>query len=123
MYFLCHGVLGFEGSILDCHRCDSKDTVHPECWPIKVPDGDPYFPKVNATTGLPFCLHFIRSLPGQLTLGMDDGTCSVAVISNFYDKNANTAFCVAFSFASVYTRSEKGKRQKSCFTSLQRNIL
>ncbi|ODN04056.1 Peroxidasin [Orchesella cincta] len=61
---------GFGGSILDCHSCDAKDSVHPECWPITVPDGDPYFPNYNKTTGLPFCLHFVRSLPGQLTLGV-----------------------------------------------------
>lgn len=77
-------IIGFGGSILDCHKCDSKDTVHPECWPITVPDGDPYFPKVNASTGLPFCLHFIRSLPGQLTLGNINRLFRVICLSLFF---------------------------------------
>jgi len=52
-----------------CKECDSKQTVHPECLPIPVPNGDPFFPSINATTGKPFCLAFTRSMPGQLTLG------------------------------------------------------
>lgn len=62
---------GFVGeSILDCQPCDAMTTVHPECFPIPVPEGDPYFPKVNITTGKPMCIPVTRSMPGQLTLGM-----------------------------------------------------
>ncbi|KAJ9587988.1 hypothetical protein L9F63_028204, partial [Diploptera punctata] len=61
---------GFVGeSILDCQPCDAMTTVHPECFPIPVPEGDPYFPKVNITTGKPMCIPVTRSMPGQLTLG------------------------------------------------------
>jgi hypothetical protein len=62
--------LGFVGdSILDCQPCDAMTTVHPECFPIPVPEDDPYFPKVNITTGKPMCIPVTRSMPGQLTLG------------------------------------------------------
>ncbi|XP_046386027.1 uncharacterized protein LOC124155895 isoform X2 [Ischnura elegans] len=61
---------GFGDTILDCKACDSVATVHPECFPIPVPDGDPYFPRVNLTNGQPTCIPVIRSLPGQLTLGV-----------------------------------------------------
>nr|CAD7199365.1 unnamed protein product [Timema douglasi] len=61
---------GFVGeSILDCQPCDSMETVHPECFPIPVPEGDPYFPRVNISTGRPTCIPVTRSMPGQLTLG------------------------------------------------------
>lgn len=60
---------GAGNTILDCHGCDARDVVHPECWPIQVPDGDPYFPAINRTSAKPHCLPFTRSLPGQLTLG------------------------------------------------------
>ncbi|XP_047106680.1 uncharacterized protein LOC124775853 [Schistocerca piceifrons] len=61
---------GFVGeSILDCQPCDAMKTVHPECFPIPVPEGDPYFPKVNITTGKAMCIPVTRSMPGQLTLG------------------------------------------------------
>lgn len=62
--------LGFVGeSILDCQPCDAMTSVHPECFPIPVPDDDPYFPKVNITTGKRMCIPVTRSMPGQLTLG------------------------------------------------------
>lgn len=82
---------GFQNSILKCNSCNSSVTVHPECWPIpvcewafklfhwfwilalQVPNRDPYFPRVNASTGEPFCLAFTRSLPGQLTFGESSG--------------------------------------------------
>nr|CAD7448788.1 unnamed protein product [Timema bartmani] len=61
---------GFVGeSILDCQPCDAMETVHPECFPIPVPEGDPYFPRVNISTGRPTCIPVTRSMPGQLTLG------------------------------------------------------
>jgi hypothetical protein len=62
--------LGFVGeSILDCQPCDAMTSVHPECFPIPVPDDDPYFPKVNITSGKRMCIPVTRSMPGQLTLG------------------------------------------------------
>ncbi|GLG99518.1 Peroxidasin [Gryllus bimaculatus] len=61
---------GFVGeAILDCQPCDAMKSVHPECFPIPVPEGDPYFPKVNISTGRPMCIPVTRSMPGQLTLG------------------------------------------------------
>lgn len=47
-------------AILDCRPCDATTTVHPECFPIPVPDDDPYFPKVNITTGKPLCIPVSR---------------------------------------------------------------
>lgn len=44
-------------------------TVHPQCFPIPVPKGDPFFPHVNSTTGEPSCIPATRSMPGQRTLG------------------------------------------------------
>ncbi|XP_045123660.1 uncharacterized protein LOC123511596 isoform X2 [Portunus trituberculatus] len=60
---------GFQDSILDCRRCDSPQTVHPECFPITIPQNDPFFPPVNISSGQPFCIPLTRSMPGQLTLG------------------------------------------------------
>ncbi|XP_022188065.2 peroxidase-like protein isoform X2 [Nilaparvata lugens] len=60
---------GFFASIPDCRSCDSPITVHPECMPIHIPPGDPFYPQVNQTTGERFCLPFMRSLPGQQHLG------------------------------------------------------
>ena len=60
---------GFADSILECKECDSNLRVHPECLPVPVPQGDPFYPPINITTGRPFCLAFTRSMPGQLTLG------------------------------------------------------
>ena len=34
--------------------------VHPECLPIPIPQGDPFYPPINITTGRPFCLAFTR---------------------------------------------------------------
>ncbi|XP_071536365.1 uncharacterized protein [Panulirus ornatus] len=60
---------GFQNSILDCRDCEAQQRVHPECWPIPVPDNDPFYPAVNISSGRPFCIAFTRSLPGQQTLG------------------------------------------------------
>ncbi|KAI5698979.1 hypothetical protein M8J75_014772 [Diaphorina citri] len=60
---------GFFTSIPDCRPCDSRITVHPECMPIPIPAGDPYFPQYNRTTGRPLCLPFMRSLSGQQGFG------------------------------------------------------
>lgn len=60
---------GFHESILDCRSCDSSRTVHPECNPFPIPPGDHYYPEVNVTSGKRMCFPFMRSLPGQLTLG------------------------------------------------------
>ena len=66
---------GFQDSILDCRRCDSPQTVHPECFPIGIPQNDPFFPPVNISSGQPFCVPLRRSMPGQLTLGMYHFLC------------------------------------------------
>ncbi|VVC36103.1 Hypothetical protein CINCED_3A021410 [Cinara cedri] len=65
---------GFFSSIPDCRSCDSPITVHPECMPIPIPSGDPYYPQVNISTGHRMCLPFMRSLPGQQRLGPRDQT-------------------------------------------------
>ncbi|XP_050709012.1 heme peroxidase 2-like isoform X23 [Eriocheir sinensis] len=62
---------GFQDSILDCRRCDSPQTVHPECFPIGIPSNDPFFPPVNISSGQPFCIPLTRSMPGQLTLELN----------------------------------------------------
>ena len=51
---------GFADSILECKECESKTVVHPECLPIPIPQGDPFYPPINITTGRPFCLAFTR---------------------------------------------------------------
>ncbi|XP_055950747.1 uncharacterized protein LOC129984809 isoform X3 [Argiope bruennichi] len=53
---------------LDCKACDSATTVHPECLPIPIPIGDPFFPAVHQNASKN-CISFARSLAGQLTLG------------------------------------------------------
>ncbi|BET01777.1 oxidoreductase activity, acting on peroxide as acceptor [Nesidiocoris tenuis] len=60
---------GFFSSIPDCRPCDSAIAVHPECMPIAVPQGDPFYPQRNVTTGERMCLAFMRSLPGQQSFG------------------------------------------------------
>ncbi|KAF2367927.1 hypothetical protein FHG87_001306 [Trinorchestia longiramus] len=60
---------GFQDSILDCRQCDSPQVLHPECFPIHIPNNDPFFPPVNISSGQPFCMPLTRSMPGQLTLG------------------------------------------------------
>ncbi|XP_058056825.1 uncharacterized protein LOC131208190 [Anopheles bellator] len=60
---------GFQESIPSCRSCDSPRTVHPECNPFPVPPRDHYYPEVNVTSGERLCFPFMRSLPGQQTLG------------------------------------------------------
>ena len=61
--------MGPADTLLDCKSCSSRKTVHPECWPIAIPKNDKHFPSVNNITGTKQCLHFVRSLNGQTTLG------------------------------------------------------
>lgn len=60
---------GFFESIPMCRSCDSARTVHPECHPIQIPQGDHFYPDLNVTSGERMCFPFMRSLPGQQTLG------------------------------------------------------
>lgn len=60
---------GFAESIPKCRPCDSPRTVHPECNPIPLPPGDHFYPELNVTSGERMCFPFMRSLPGQQTLG------------------------------------------------------
>lgn len=60
--------MGPGNSLLDCKDCSSQQT-NSACWPIRIPEGDSYFP-TNSTH--PTCLHFVRSLPGQKNLGYRD---------------------------------------------------
>ncbi|XP_037051362.1 uncharacterized protein LOC119085170 [Bradysia coprophila] len=60
---------GFQESIPACRPCDSPRTVHPECNPIPIPPGDHYYPEINVTSGERLCFPFMRSLPGQQSLG------------------------------------------------------
>ncbi|XP_073996346.1 uncharacterized protein [Rhodnius prolixus] len=60
---------GFIGEgILNCKDCDSTQTVHPQCFPISIPDNDPYFPSKDSK-GKRLCIPATRSMPGQNTLG------------------------------------------------------
>lgn len=53
------------GQLLNCKTCDSAETIHPECWPIEIPPNDVYF----SQSGTKQCLHFVRSINAQRTLG------------------------------------------------------
>lgn len=54
------------GKMLNCKACNSKQTVHPECNPISIPNNDPFFRNANKQEQ---CLHFVRSMNAQKTLG------------------------------------------------------
>lgn len=60
---------GFFESIPSCRPCDASRTVHPECNPIPIPPGDHFYPELNVTSGERMCFPFMRSLPGQQSLG------------------------------------------------------
>ena len=64
--------VALDGSLLDCSSCDSQRTVHRDCLPIEIPDNDNHFhsDKARELTGSGRkCLHFVRSLNGQVGLG------------------------------------------------------
>lgn len=60
---------GFHESIPKCRPCDAPRTVHPECNPFPIPPRDHFYPEVNVTSGERLCFPFMRSLPGQQSLG------------------------------------------------------
>lgn len=49
-------ILGENGKPIEC--CDTNPPLHPECFPVVLEKGDPYFDKYNVT-----CMNFIRSAP------------------------------------------------------------
>lgn len=64
--------VGIDGSLLDCSPCDARETVHRDCIPIPIPDQDPFYhsQQANQQNGPKArCLHFVRSLNGQIGLG------------------------------------------------------
>lgn len=50
------GTQGDDGKPIEC--CDNDEVSHPECFPVKLEKGDPYFEKYNLT-----CMNFVRSAP------------------------------------------------------------
>merc|ERR1719305_908857 len=86
---------GFGDSSLSCKDCDAHQRIHPECLPISIPQGDPFYPQVNITSGKDFCLAFTRSMPGQLTLGFREQMnqiTSFADASNVYGSALSSGF-------------------------------
>ncbi|CDW55319.1 An peroxidase domain containing protein, partial [Trichuris trichiura] len=82
-----------DGSLLECSACNSSETVSSSCWPIPIPNDDPYFPP-TMPDGSPRCMHFVRSLIGQLTLGYREQLnqlTSYIDASNVYGSNDCTA--------------------------------
>lgn len=47
---------GQDGEPIEC--CTSTDPIHPECFPVPLGEGDPYFDDYNIT-----CMNFVRSVP------------------------------------------------------------
>lgn len=45
---------GFNGSTISC--CSSSDIIHPQCFPVLLDSGDPYYQQYNLT-----CMEFVRS--------------------------------------------------------------
>lgn len=60
---------GFHESIPSCRSCESPRNVHPECNPFPIPPRDHFYPELNVTSGERLCFPFMRSLPGQQSLG------------------------------------------------------
>ena len=68
--------------------------VHPECLPIPIPQGDPFYPPINITTGRPFCLAFTRcSKNGKIAkknreITQNEKKCSASLkgFSSFFAK-------------------------------------
>jgi peroxidase len=88
---------GLNNTILDCSACNSKETVHRECWPIEIPAKDSFFSASNAArvgvsrNDVPRCLHFVRSLNGQNRLGPREQISQVSAYldaSNIYGSDA-----------------------------------
>lgn len=50
------GNQGINGEPIEC--CNSSIELHPECFPVPIRAGDPYFETYNLT-----CMNFIRSAP------------------------------------------------------------
>ncbi|VDP01863.1 unnamed protein product [Soboliphyme baturini] len=57
-----------DGTLLECRSCDSYYLESFNCWPIKIPLNDPYFPP-ELSSGEPRCIPFVRSLIGDLKSG------------------------------------------------------
>merc|ERR550534_2891652 len=55
---------GFNKSVLPCRSCDAAN-IHPACYPIPIPEDDPFYSK----PGAPKCIPFTRSIGGQQNLG------------------------------------------------------
>lgn len=47
---------GFKGSTISC--CVANETLHPECFPVTLDPGDPYYDDYNVS-----CMEFVRSSP------------------------------------------------------------
>lgn len=50
------GNQGDDGQPIEC--CETTPPLHPECFPVYLGEGDPYFDKYNVS-----CMNFVRSAP------------------------------------------------------------